>query len=167
MCTSRDTTSARLLETAVGGAVHFPRHVIALLREALTLRDRFEQGKLNEDDLADGFLGLAIALEELVSRPRQNPANQSLANHLKAHLYEWLWFLLEPGLDATNYRAEQAVRPGVVNRKVWGGNRTDAGAHAQSVLMSVIETCRRQSRPAIDFFHHLLCGASPLLVPPR
>jgi hypothetical protein len=27
---------------------------------------------------------------------------------------------------------------------VWGGNRTDAGAQAQGVLMSVLETCRRQ-----------------------
>ena len=86
----------RLLETAVGGAVHFPRQVIALLREALSLRDCFEQGKLSDDDLAHGFLGMAIALEELLSRPKQNSANQSLANHLKAHLYEWLWFLLEP-----------------------------------------------------------------------
>ena len=38
----------------------------------------------------------------------------------------------------------------MVNRKVWGGNRTTAGGEAQSVLMSVNETCRRGTRSVID-----------------
>lgn len=50
---------------------------------------------------------------------------------LKAHLCEWFWFILEPGLDATIYRAEQSLRPAAVNRNVWGGNRTDAGARGR------------------------------------
>src|SRR5262245_39076026 len=43
----------------------------------------------------------------------------------------------QPGLDATNWRAELAIRFGVILRKVWGGSRTWAGARAQSILMSV------------------------------
>ena len=31
-----------------------------------------------------------------------------------------------------------------------GGNRTPAGARAQGVLMSVLETCRRHTRSAVD-----------------
>jgi len=41
-------------------------------------------------------------------------------------------FLYCPDLDATNCRAEQTISPMVVTRKVWGGNRTDKGAHTQS-----------------------------------
>jgi transposase len=37
---------------------------------------------------------------------------------------QWFWFLIDPTIAATNHRAEQAIRPAVVNRKVWGGNRT-------------------------------------------
>jgi hypothetical protein len=37
---------------------------------------------------------------------------------------EIVTFLYCPGLEATNWRAEQAIRPMVVERKVWGGNRT-------------------------------------------
>ena len=33
-------------------------------------------------------------------------------------------------VQATNWPAEQAIRPAVVNRKVWGGNRTEAGARS-------------------------------------
>ena len=32
--------------------------------------------------------------------------------------------LPQPGLDATNWRAELAIRFGVILRNVWGGNRT-------------------------------------------
>jgi hypothetical protein len=44
--------------------------------------------------------------------------------------------LRQPGLDATNWRTELAIRFGVILRKVWGGSRTWAWARAQSILMS-------------------------------
>ncbi len=46
---------------------------------------------------------------------------------------------------------EQAIRPAMVNRKVWGGNRTTVGARTQQALMSVFETCRRQIRSVLDY----------------
>jgi transposase len=59
--------------------------------------------------------------------------------------------------EPTNWKAEQAIRPAVVNRKVWGGNRTAAGANAQGVLMSVFETCRRHTRSAVEHVSRTLC----------
>ena len=41
-------------------------------------------------------------------------------------------------------------------RKVWGGNRTWPGAHAQEVLLSVLETCRRKGRPGLEFVSQTL-----------
>ena len=52
-------------------------------------------------------------------------------------------FLRDPSIDATNWRAEQAIRPAVVIRKVCGGNRTRRGADTQQVLSSVVRTARR------------------------
>jgi transposase len=49
-------------------------------------------------------------------------------------------------VQATNWRAEQAIRPAVVTRKVWGGNRTWAGAGAWKVLASVLRTASQQGR---------------------
>lgn len=155
-----------LLANAVRGAVHFPRAVLALFLESLSLRDRYKSGELTDNDLADGYLSLSVALQELVERPRQNAANQRLAKHLRKHLTEWFWFLLEPHVDATNYRAEQALRPAVVNRKVWGGNRTPVGAEAQATLMTVLETCRRHKENIIDVCHRLFCGSSVILIDP-
>ena len=61
-------------------------------------------------------------------------------------------FLRQPGLDATNWRAELAIRFGVILRKVWGGSRTWAGARAQAVLMSVWRTCWQQGGSAPILF---------------
>lgn len=50
----------------------------------------------------------------------------------------------------TGLEVEQAIRPALVNRKVWGGNRTAAGAHAWGVLMSIFDACRCHTRSAVD-----------------
>jgi transposase len=71
-----------------------------------------------------------------------------------------------PGLDATNWRAELAIRFGVILRKVCGGSRTWPGARAQSVLMSVWRTCWQQGRCALDFLSQLLRGTPAALVLP-
>ena len=43
-------------------------------------------------------------------------------------------------------------------RKTWGGNRTDAGAREQQILVSVLRTCRQQKDP----FRRLVgCSARP------
>jgi transposase len=59
-----------------------------------------------------------------------NAANERLAQHLWAHRDGLFTFLRQPGLDATNWRAELAICFGVILRKVWGGSRTWAGARA-------------------------------------
>ena len=65
---------------------------------------------------------------------------QRFARHLSRE-FEAIWsFLFDPEIDATNWRAEQAIRPAVVTRKVCGGNRSWAGADSQQILASVIRT---------------------------
>jgi transposase len=62
--------------------------------------------------------------------------------------------LTEPGVQATNWRAEQALRPAIVNRKSWGGNRTAQGARTQQVTMSVIRTARQQNIDPLEVMVH-------------
>jgi transposase len=75
-------------------------------------------------------------------------------------------FLRQPGLDATNWRAELAIRFGVILRKVCGGSRTWPGARAQSVLVSVWRTCWQQGRSALEFLSQLLRGVPVALALP-
>jgi transposase len=99
-------------------------------------------------------------LSDLIFPPKTNAANETLAKHLWNHRDDLFTFLRQPGLDATNWRAELAIRFGVILRKVWGGSRTWVGARAQSVLMSVWRTCWQQGRSALDFLSQLLRGTA-------
>ena len=101
-------------------------------------------------------------MDRLLSAPRRALPNRRLARHLRRERDALFTFLYSPGLEATNWRAEQAVRPMVVTRKVWGGNRTAAGAHTQSVLLSVLQTCHEQHRSALLVLDRLLCSPQPL-----
>jgi len=142
---------AELQETATAGAVRFPRAIAQLLHAALALRDRYAAGEVSDHGLAIARGRLANQLYDRVWLPKTDPANERFAKHLWNHRHQMFTFLDLPGLDATNWRAEQAMRFGVILRKVWGGNRTWLGAHAQAVLMSVWRTCWQRSVNALDF----------------
>ena len=53
-------------------------------------------------------------------------------------------------MDATNWRAEQAIRHAVVIRKVYGGNRIRNGADTRQVLSRVVRTARAASTAFAD-----------------
>ena len=154
-----------LLEVARRGAVRFPRAVKALLQQGLAVRDRFAQGEMSAHGLRVATGRLSARLERLVAGRFTHEGNRRLANFLKKHLSEVFAYLRHPGMAATNYRSEQAIRPAVVNRKVWGGNRTWPGAEAQSVLMSVIGTCILRAIDPLAFLIELLTSPTPTLLP--
>jgi transposase len=152
---------------ATQGAVCFPRRVAELLRTGLDLRNRHTAGEISRHGLAVARGRLENQLSDLIFPSKMNAANERLAQHLWNHRDALFTFLRQPGMDATNWRAELAIRFGVILRKVWGGSRTWVGARAQSVLMSVWRTCWQQGRSALDFLSQLLRGKSiALALPP-
>jgi transposase len=154
-----------LLETATGGAVRFPRQVIALFTEAIHWRNRCLRGETSADEGEAWRGAFDERLLDLARPTRAVPEYERLARHLWNHSAEWFAFVSDPAIEPTNWKAEQAIRPAVVNRKVWGGNRTAAGAHAQEVLTSVLETIRRQARSALDYLSHTLRSFGNSLIP--
>lgn len=154
-----------LLAEATRGAVRFPRQVITLFTEAVQLRNRFRAGKVAAARLRAARDPFEERLLRLVAADRAVPAYETLAEHLWNQFESWFTFLSDPAVPATNYLAEQAIRPAVVNRKVWGGNRTAAGAAAQSILMAVLRTCTQQTRAALDFVSDTLRAFGNGLLP--
>jgi len=99
--------------------------------------------------LQAGRAELEARLDRLLAGSPTHDPNRKLLKHLSNEREHLLTFLRAPGVQATNWRAEQALRPAVVNRKHWGGNRTWRGADTQQVLMSVIRTARQQNTDAV------------------
>jgi transposase len=156
-----------LLGKATRGAVHYPRKLIALFTEAIHLRNRHLKGEVTAGQLGRARASFDARLGELAEARREVAEYRTLSKHLLSHRDEWFAFLSHPEVEPTNWEAEQAIRPAVVNRKVWGGNRTWAGAHAQEVLMSVLQTCKRLGRSGLDFVSHTLRAfGNPLLPRP-
>ena len=108
---------------------------------------------------------LTNRLAKLVRPVKTHLANERLGKFLENHRGEVFTFLRHPGADATNWRAEQAIRPAVVNRKVWGGNRNEAGAQAQSIVMSVMRTCSQRLADPLEFIRRQLTSTKVLTLP--
>jgi transposase len=160
---------SELLEVAVAGAARVPRAVQRLLRRALQLRDRRDRGEIKEHGFAVVRGKIVAAMERLLRWKPTNDENRKLLAHLgREHEIGALFaFLAHADLPATNHRAEQAIRPAVVNRKVSGGNRTWNGAFAQERIMSVLFTARRQGLDVLDLFRQALQATEPIVLPLR
>lgn len=154
-----------LLETATRGAVHCPRRLIELFTGAICARNAYHRGRLSMRTLAAAWDEYELRLLRLLVPERVVPAYQVLADHLWRHVEEWFTFLSRPVVEATNWWAEHAIRPAVVNRKVWGGSRTARGAQAQAVLLSVLQTCKQQAHAALDFLSQTLRAFGNRLLP--
>lgn len=69
-----------------------------------------------------------------------------MCNQLYDHR-ERLWtFLDHPGIEPTNNAAERSLRHAVIWRKLSFGTQSAAGSRFVERMLSVIETCRQQSR---------------------
>jgi transposase len=154
-----------LIETVSPSAARFPLQVATLLHKGLDLRDRFARHDICEQGLAVATGRIESAMEELLSRSYRTEANRRLAKHLR-HEQPWLFtFLKCPDVaHATNNVAERAMRPAVIARKTWGGNRTETGAEAQKILMSVMATCRQQGKDSFKRVVELLRSPVPTVM---
>jgi transposase len=145
-----------MAQIASAVAATFPLAVKGLLQTSLELRDRHGRGEVSAHGLRTATGRVEAKLDRMLEKHYRNPANQKLANHL-LHEQPWIFaFLHCPGLDATNHEAERAIRGMVIARKVWGGNRTWAGARTQEVLVSVLRTCWQQGKDAFALLVALL-----------
>jgi transposase len=158
-CVDHGLRRARALaDKQIGSAKRFPLQVIDLFQGALQVRDRFLEGKLDQAAIERAHEEYVTQLLDLTEEPRTNELNETFAKHLHHHGEQWFHFLLDPHCPATNHRAEQALKVPIVNRKVWGGNRTAAGAEAQAVTSSVLQTCKNKAVDAFSFVSNAFCG---------
>jgi transposase len=165
---AHQTCLAHLLRRCRTLLLDYPAHpfvtaVKAILHAALTTRDRYLAGTISAH-------GLAVArghyLERLGQLLERTPSRHLRVRRFQGHLiveYDAIFsFLFDPTLDATNWRAEQALRPAVVTRKMCGGgNRTRRGADSQYVLASVLRTADQRGLDATDILVTLLTARTP------
>lgn len=72
---------------------------------------------------------------------------EELSNHR-----DWLWTFVDvEGVEPTNNASERALRHAVIWRKLSFGTQSAAGSCFVETLLTVVETCRQQSRDVFTF----------------
>lgn len=149
-----------ILESAQQGAARFAHGVRRVLKGALELRDRREE--LTEHGFASLRGKLAAELDRLLSWNPSYEPNARFVKHLRVEREALLTFLYVEGVAATNWEAEQAIRPAVLARKLSGGSRTDRGATVHARLLTVLRTAKQQGRDQLALLVAAFHSADPV-----
>jgi len=145
--------------------VRFPVQVRELLQYAIAVRERYDREEIGLPAMRAIATRLQNGrLDRLLSLPQRSAANLRLSNHI-AELAPYLFtFLRHPEVESTNNRAERELRPAIVNRKCWGGNRTENGARTFARLASVLRTAYLQDKDPVALLVPLLCAPKPFVL---
>jgi transposase len=104
-----------------------------------------------EDERCSMYAAFVERLKGFASKGWQNYDVIRLAKRTLKYSDELFTFILMPGVEPTNNRAERALRPCVVQNKIWGCHRTEDGAKNRDILMSVIGTMKQQGKSILNF----------------
>jgi transposase len=168
---AHQTCLAHLLRRCRTMMLDHPHHPFApqvdhLLRAALATRDRYAAGVVSDHGLAVARAAYVNRLDRLLDhRPSRLADARRFATHLHNEFDAVFSFLFDPTLDATNWRAEHALRPAVVTRKMCGGgNRTLHGAQTQQILASVLRTAQQRGLDTTATLTRLLQAPRPIVL---
>lgn len=129
-----------LIADATAGQAKVPHALRRILLDALAVRDDGLEG----DQLSEAVTGLQARIDAFCARTPTHEPNRKLVNHIAREADHLLTFLTHHGVQATNWEAEQGLRPMICNRKHWGGNKSWAGAATSAVLASIMRTATQQ-----------------------
>lgn len=153
-----------MIADAAEGHTHIPAAVAKILQDALVLRAARDAGHLDPQALAQRVVDLNERVDLLLAgEVACCQPDRRLVKHLRNERDALFTFLALPGVAATNWRAEQGIRPIVVNRKQWGGNRTRQGADTTQVLASLLRSARQQHRDPVEVLTPLLTSPTPIV----
>jgi len=123
-----------MIADSIAGQARVPHALRRILEGALELRRERERGAIDAPQLGLGVRKLEARTGELLERSPTHRPNQRLLRHLAAEREHLFTFLTQEGVEATNWRAEQAIRPAVIlvqhcfssrvsfsNSPVWSG----------------------------------------------
>ena len=155
-----------LLEAKWGRGRSFGLGLRRTFREALALWHGQRAGTATNFPTEAARLQARLT-DLLWERPMPDPSNQHLLEDLRwRHAHgDLLRFLDDPRIEPTNNRAERALRPAVIARKVSQCSKNQPGAEAFAAFASVTRTSIQRGHSPINALVAVFQGA-PLPPPP-
>ena len=153
---------SEVVQTRTGRGRSFGKRLKGLLREAMELWGAYHRGEASDFGVQAERLKREVRYH-LRDRPMADADNYRLQNELGWHddRGNLLRFLDDPSIEPTNNRAERALRPAVIARKVSHCSKSVEGADAFSAFTSVIRTLGRNGadRSVVDRLCDVFSGA--------
>jgi hypothetical protein len=146
-----------VVETKSGRACDVGEPLKALLQEALARWHARRDGTVTDFNVEADALQAELT-SHLRARRRQDPDHQRRLKALGWHhdRGNLVRFLADPQIEPTNNRAERALRPAVIARKVSHCSKNDQGAYTFAAFTSVVRTLAKQSAEVlVEGLYHL------------
>lgn len=94
----------------------------------------------------------------------------NLAKRFRENADSYFRFITEPGVEATNNLAEQAIRFVAIHRRLTQGTRGEVGRRWCERIWTIMQTCHQQRRSVFEFLcaameAHVKSEPAPSLVP--
>ena len=97
----------------------------------------------------------------MILPPRTDAEEARGANRLRKR-HQWLFTLLDhPSVEATNNRAERALRPVVIVRKLSCGHKTERGKRTWEILGGLAATCTQRGQNLVELLRPDLLLPNP------
>jgi transposase len=139
--------------------LRFVDGVRSIYREAiLTVKDRPE---VSPSERRHAYRRATARMAGLLREEWKDPDAARIAKELRKRRGMLFTFLRTPGVPYHNNGAENAIRQGVLIRKVSGGRRTWEGARILERLLTVYRTCRKLRVSFRDRMLNVLMGSGP------
>lgn len=107
--------------------------------------------ELSAEDYAAKVAQLRRGLDNLLARSPPEPEAVKFRNRMAKRRAHLTGCRDDPAVEPTNNRAERALRPAVIARKLSCGNKTPAGRETWQIFASPAETCAQRGRDFLDY----------------
>jgi transposase len=139
----------------------FCDQVISLFKDACDKARLLKTKELPWDKAGGIEKNLVKRLFAISKKPLAFKPAETLRAYLTGDDQKYLFtFLRYPGVPPTNNHAEQSIRHLVIFRKLSFGTRSQSGPKVHSILLSLVQTARRQAVDPRQFLQTLLTAST-------
>lgn len=147
-CYAHHLKAIKQLMPDVGTESLLPR-IRLLLQTAIVWKDH--KPNVSGKRYLEGCQNLESSMDQVLASVDVLSEDRRIANRLLKRRPHLFTFLYEDEVEATNNRAERALRPAVIARKLSCGNKTISGKTTWEILASLGATIQQQHRHFVDF----------------
>jgi transposase len=152
----------RAIKSALALSLHskYLKRWQAFFKSVTQLWDQRARGiarkRFDRKAFARGHRQLLLERDQLLAKAPVDAAEKKIRNRLIKHTPHLLRCLDDPDVEPTNNRAERALRPAVIARKLSCGNKTDRGKQAFEILTSLAVTANQRGQDFVDLLRKKL-----------